>query len=67
MPTKREKRKYLKPILPTVLIKSLKFKGQAIVVKSYPKVKFATAIGATLGLLLSAWTSLYWRLRRNYR
>lgn len=66
MPTKREKRKYLKPILPTVLIKSLKFKGQAIVVKSYPKVKFATAIGATLGLLLSAWASLYWRLRRNY-
>lgn len=66
MPTKREKRKYLKPILPTVLIKSLKFKDQAIVVKSYPKVKFATAIGATLGLLLSAWASLYWRLRRNY-
>lgn len=67
MPTKRERREYLKPILPTVLIKSLKFTGQTTVAKSYPKVKFATAIGAALGLLLSTWASLYWRLRRNYR
>ena len=67
MPTKKERRMYLKPILPTVLVKSIKFKDKTRVVKSYPNVKFAAAIGTATGFLLATWGSIYWRLRRSYR
>ncbi|WP_236701068.1 YveK family protein [Lactobacillus delbrueckii] len=67
MPTKKKRRMYLKPILPTVLVKSIKFKDKTRVVKSYPNVKFAAAIGTATGFLLATWGSIYWRLRRSYR
>ena len=67
MPTKEMRRMYSKPILPTVLVKSIKFKDKTRVVKSYPNVKFAAAIGTATGFLLATWGSIYWRLRRSYR
>lgn len=67
MPTKKKRRKYLKPILPTVLVKSIKFKDKTSVIKSYPNVKFAAAIGTATGFLLATWGSIYWHLRRSYR